>query len=163
MPEKRLEFEKFLADLSGRLVALPPERVDDDIQNALKDVLEFFQIDRCALLHLLPGRTLYRVEYNANANGIPPPNVGITLPVSLFPWLVKKLADQREVVSFARLEELPEEAATDKVTFEKHGIRSGLYIPIAAMRSTEYSLGVTSASNDRTCPEEYIPRLPLCL
>jgi formate hydrogenlyase transcriptional activator len=160
-PEEWLEFEKFLADLSGRLVALPPERVDDEIQNALKDVLEFFQIDRCALLHLLPGKTLYRVEYNANANGIPPPHIGITLPVSLFPWLIRKLTDQHEVVSFARLAELPEEAATDKVTFEKHGIRSGLYIRIAAMRSTEYSLGVTSASNDRTCPEEYIPRLRL--
>jgi len=29
------------------------------------------------------------------------------------------------------------------------------------MRSTDYSLAVTSASNDRTCPEEYIPRLRL--
>jgi transcriptional regulator with GAF, ATPase, and Fis domain len=160
-PEKRLEFEKFLADLSGRLVALPPERVDDEIQNALKEVLEFFQIERCALLHLLPGKTLYRVEYNANANGISSPYVGITLPVSLFPWMTRKVAFEREVVSFARLEELPEEAATDKQTFEKRGVRSGLYFSIAAMRSTDYSLGVTSASNDRTCPEEYIPRLRL--
>jgi hypothetical protein len=103
-PEKRLEFEKFLADLSGRLVALPPERVDDEIQNALKEVLEFFQIERCALLHLLPGKTLYRVEYNANANGISSPYVGITLPVSLFPWMTRKVAFEREVVSFARLE-----------------------------------------------------------
>jgi transcriptional regulator with GAF, ATPase, and Fis domain len=160
-PEKRLEFERFLADLSGRLVALPPERVDDEIQNALKEVLEFFQIERCALLHLLPGKTLYRVEYNANANGISSPYVGITLPVSLFPWMTRKVAFEREVVSFARLEELPEEAATDKQTFENRGVRSGLYFSIAAMRSTDYSLGVTSASNDRTCPEEYIPRLRL--
>ena len=161
IPEKRLEFEKFLADLSGRLVALPPERVDDEIQNALKEVLEFFQIERCALLHLLPGKTLYRVEYNATANGISSPYVGITLPVSLFPWMTRKVAFEREVVSFARLEELPEEAAIDKETFEKRGVRSGLYFSIAAMRSTDYSLGVTSASNDRTCPEEYIPRLRL--
>ena len=34
--ENRLEFEKFLADLSARLVALPPDRVDDEIRNALK-------------------------------------------------------------------------------------------------------------------------------
>ena len=75
--------------------------------------------------------------------------------------LYKKLAEQREVFSFARLEELPAEAATDKQTFEKFGVRSGLYIPIAALRSSEYSIGISSASNDRTCPEEYIPRLRL--
>jgi hypothetical protein len=38
IPEKRLEFEKFLADLSARLVALPPERVDDEIRSALETV-----------------------------------------------------------------------------------------------------------------------------
>ncbi len=41
-PNRRLEFEKLLADVSARLVALPPERVDDEIRNALKEVLGFF-------------------------------------------------------------------------------------------------------------------------
>ncbi len=36
-----------------------------------------------------------------------------------------------------------------------------MYIPIAALRSTEYSLGISSAEEDRTCPQEYIPRLRL--
>jgi hypothetical protein len=45
IPEKRPEFEKFLGDLSARLIALPPERVDDEIRNALKEVLGFFQMN----------------------------------------------------------------------------------------------------------------------
>jgi formate hydrogenlyase transcriptional activator len=159
-PEKRLEFEKFLADLSARLVALPPERVDDEIRNALKEVLEFFRIDRCNLLRLLPGKTLFQVTYNADVNGISPYPIDTPLPVSLFPWISKKL-QQGEVLSFARLEELPAEADVDKQALEKFGIRSGLYIPIAALRSTEYSLGINSAKEDRTCPLEYIPRLRL--
>jgi len=160
-PEKHLEFEKFLADISARLVALPPERVDDEIRSALKEVLEFFQIDRCNLFRLLPGKTLFQITHNADVNGISPYPIETPLPVSLFPWASKKLAEKREVFSFARLEELPAEAETDKPAFEKFGIRSGLYIPIAALRSTEYSLGTSSASNDRNCPEEYIPRLRL--
>ena len=37
-----------------------------------------------------------------------------------------------------------------------------MYIPIAAVRSTaEYTLGISSADINRTCPEEYIPRLRL--
>jgi len=133
--EKRLEFEKFLADLSAGLVALPPDRVDDEIRNALKGVLKFFQIDRCNLLRLLPGKTLgktlFLVTHNADASGISPYPIGGTpRPMSLYPWLHKKLAEQREVVSFARLEELPAEAATDRQSLEKVGVRSGLYIPI---------------------------------
>jgi formate hydrogenlyase transcriptional activator len=159
-PEKRLEFEKFLADLSARFVALPPERVDDEIRKALKEVLEFFQIDRCNLFRLLPGKTLFQVTHNADVNGISPFPIDTPIPVSLFPWISKKL-QQGEVLSFARLEELPEEAATDMPAVEKFGIRSGLFIPVAALRSTEYSLGISSAKEDRNCPEEYIPRLRL--
>jgi len=160
VPRKRLEFEKFLADLSARLVALPPERVDDEIRSALKEVLEFFQIDRCNLFRLLPGKTSFQVTHNADVSGISPYPIGTSLPVSLFPWASKKL-QQREVVSFATLEDLPAEAAADKQAFEKFGIRSGLYIPIAALRSTEYSLGINSAKEDRTYPEEDIPQLRL--
>jgi formate hydrogenlyase transcriptional activator len=158
---KRLQFERFLADLSARFVALPPERVDGEIRSALKEVLEFFRIDRCDLLRLLPGKEFFQVTHNADAAGSSPYPIGTALPVSLVPWAYKKLAVEREVFSFARLEELPEEAAIDKQALEEWGIRSGLYIPIAALRSSEYSLGINSAENDRICPEEYIPRLRL--
>src|SRR5512135_572158 len=56
--------KKFLADLSARLVALPPDQVDDEIRNALKEVLEFFRIDHFNLLRLLPGKTHFMVTHN---------------------------------------------------------------------------------------------------
>ncbi|MCU0582992.1 MAG: sigma 54-interacting transcriptional regulator [Syntrophales bacterium] len=158
---ERLEFEKFTADLSGRFVALPPERVDDEIRNALKEILEFFRIDRCNLLRFLPGESLFQVVHSADVSGVSPYPVGTPRPASLYPWLVKMLSEQHGVVSFAKLEDLPAEAATDRQNLEKVGIRSGLYIHIAALRSSDYSLGITSAGNDRMCPEEYIPRLRL--
>ncbi len=161
-PERRLEFETFLANLSARFVALPPERVDDEIRSALHEVLGFFRIDRCSLLRLLPGKTLWLVTHNADTAGASPYPVETPLPVSPFPYFLKKLATQREAFSFARLDDLPEEAATDKKMLENWKVRSGLYIPIAALRSTaEYTLGISSAENDRTCPTEYIPRLRL--
>ncbi len=71
-PDMRLEFERLLADLSARLVVLPPERVDDEIRNALKEVLGFFHIDRCNLMRLLPGKTHFLVTHNADVNDISP-------------------------------------------------------------------------------------------
>jgi transcriptional regulator with GAF, ATPase, and Fis domain len=158
---ERLEFEKFMADLSARFVALPPEKVDDEIQSALKKIVNFFKIDRCNLLRLLPAENVFQVMHSADVSDASPYPVGIPRPVSLYPWLIKKLSEQHGVVSFARLEDLPAEAAIDKMNLEKVRVRSGLYIHVAALRSSEYSLGVTSAGNDRACPAEYIPRLRL--
>jgi len=160
--EKRLEFEKFLADLSAKFVALPPERVDDEIRSALHTILRLFQIDRCSLLHLLPGKTQWLITHNADTAGESPYPIETPLPVSLFPYLSKKLMEQREAVSFARVEDLPEDATGDKRALEAWKVQSGLYIPIAALRSTaEYTLGISSAETGRACPEEYIPRLRL--
>ena len=160
-PDLKLEFEKFLTDLSARLVALPTEQVDDEIRGALKKVLRFFEIDRCSLLRLLPCRTQWQVTHNADAAGDSPFPVATSLPVSIVPWAAGKLMDSRETFSFATLDDLPAEAAVDKQTMELWKIRSGLYIPIAALRSSEYSLGISSAETDRVCPKEYVPRLRL--
>jgi formate hydrogenlyase transcriptional activator len=159
--KERLEFEEFLARLSARLVAFPPDQVNDEIQRALKEVLDFFQVDRCALLRLLPDKKFFQISHNADVAGISPYPVATSLPVSLAPWTYKKLAEDREILSFARLEDLPAEAATDKQAHEKFEVRSGLYVPIAALRSSEYTIAITSGSRDRTFPEEYIPRLRL--
>jgi len=150
-----------LVDFSARFVALPPENVDDEISNALKEVLEFFSIDRCSLLRLLPGKTSWQVTHNAVAAGIPFYPIRTTTPTSIVPWIARKLAVEREVFSFSSLEELPEEAAVDKLTLKKFDLQSGLFIPIAALRSSEYSVSVSSAEKDRTYPEEYIPQLRL--
>ncbi len=158
--KERLEFEKFLADLSARFVSLHPEQVDNEINNAMKGILGFFGVDRCSLLRLMPGKTLWLVTHNADILGDSPYPVETPLPASLVPYFVRKLSVDQVTVAFSCVEDLPEEAALDKRLLELWNVRSGLYIPIAALKSsTEYTLGISSGNNGQTCPEEYIPRL----
>ena len=51
------DYEKFLAELSARFIALSPDKVDEEIGNAFKEILRFFDVDRSSLLKLLPGKT----------------------------------------------------------------------------------------------------------
>lgn len=156
----RLEFMRFLADLSTRLVALPPNQVDDTIQSALVQCLEYFKIDRLSLLKLLPDRMSFMVTYVADVSGTYP-YAGATMSVSLVPWISKKLING-EIVSFVRPEELPTEADVDRQSLElSFQIRSGTFIPIATLRSSEYSFGITSGNYDRNCRNEHIPQLRL--
>lgn len=157
---KRLKFEKFVADLSARFVALPPERVDDEVNSALRELLDFFGIDRISLLCLMPDKTCFFISHNADAAGYSSYPVESILPVKIAPYGADML--QRMIsFSFSTLDDLPEEEAIDKQTFEAWGIQSGTYIPIAALSPFEYSLGISSSEKNRNCPEEYIPRLRL--
>ena len=53
--EERLRFERLLSDLSARFVNIPPDRVDSEIEDGLRQILEFFQVDRCALASDIAG------------------------------------------------------------------------------------------------------------
>jgi len=159
--EKRLEFEQLLVDLSAKFVAISSEKVDDEIRSALREIVRFFRIDRCALVRLLPGRTSWAVAYDAEDASVSPYPIGTVLPISLVPWAYHRLSVEREFFSFASLDELPSGASVDRQTMESFNVRSGLYIPIAVMKSDEYTLGISSSENGRTCPQEYIPRLRL--
>ena len=68
--KERLEFEKLLVDLSARFVVLPHDQVDEEIRNALKEILEFFRVDRCALVQTLPGKTSWRITHVAHSESM---------------------------------------------------------------------------------------------
>lgn len=153
-------FEDFLAAMSTRLMAMEPELVDEEIQRALQACLKFFRIERLALMRLLPCKTQTIITHNADAHGISPYPVGNIVQVSLFPWLTRNLIDQK-VVSFARLEDLPAEADTDRQSLDMLQIRSGMYVPIATLRSSEYSFGISLSECGWICPPKYIPKLRL--
>src|SRR5512144_448963 len=128
--EERLRFEELLSNISSRFVNIPPDRVDPEINRALKEVLEFFQVDRCSLIQTMLGKGAWQITHLAAVEGVPPVPVGVDLPISMFPWVFKKLTQKREILSFSRLDELPPEASVDKQTWIGWSVRSNLHIPI---------------------------------
>ena len=128
--EDRLQFEQLLSGLSARFVIIPPDRVDSEIEDGLRKILEFFQVDHCALLRILPGKTSWQITHIASSDDVPPVPVGVELPRSLYPWAYEKLVEKHEVVSISRLDDLPAEANVDRQTCIEWGIRSYVNIPI---------------------------------
>ena len=128
--ENRLRFERLLSDLSARFVNIPPGRVDSEIAYGLRQILEFFQVDRVALVRALPDRPTYQITHCVYGKDVPAVPVGVELPRSLYPWAFEKLVEKHEVVSFSRLDDLPPDANVDRQTYAEWGIRSALDIPI---------------------------------
>lgn len=159
--EDRLRFERLLSDLSARFVSIPPERVDSEIEYGLRQILEFFQVDRVGLLRSLPDKPAHRITHGVYGKDIPPVPVGVELPRSIYPWVSERLAERHEVVSFSRLDDLPPEAHVDKRTYAEWGIRSALDIPIITGGSVVHVIAINSVKSERVWPEELFPRLQL--
>ncbi|MCU0596327.1 MAG: hypothetical protein MUC98_12820, partial [Desulfobacterota bacterium] len=99
--ENRLRFERLLSDLSARFVNIPPDRVDSEIEYGLRQILEFFQVDRVGLMRSLPDKSAYQITHGVYSKDVPPVPIGTELPRSLYPWAYEKLVERHEVVSFS--------------------------------------------------------------
>ena len=159
--ENRLRFERLVSDLSARFVNIPPDQVDSEIDYGLKQILEFFQVDRAGLMWSLPDRSAYQITHGAYGEDVPPVPIGVELRRTLYPWASEKLVEKHEVVSFSRLDDLPPEANVDKQTYAEWGIRSALDIPIITGGSVVHVIAINSVKSERVWPEELFPRLQL--
>jgi formate hydrogenlyase transcriptional activator len=159
--ENRLRFERLLSDLSARFVNIPPDQVDSEVDYGLKQILEFFQVDRAGLMRSLLDRSAYHITHGAYGEGVPAVPVGVELPRSRYPWAFEKLVEKHEVVSFSKLGALPPEANVDKQTYAEWGIRSALHIPIITGGSVVHVIAINSVKTERVWPEELFPRLQL--
>ncbi|MFY9942127.1 MAG: sigma 54-interacting transcriptional regulator [Desulfobacterales bacterium] len=158
---ERLRFEQMISDLSARFINVPAERLDSEIENALKKLLEFFEVDRCGLLHALPGRDSWKITHVAYSENAAPIPVGTELPRSIYPWAYDRLTVQGKVVAYERVENMPDEAHVDKQTWIDWGIRSNLIIPILTKASFVHIISINSVHKERPWPEAFIPRLQL--
>ncbi len=126
--EDQLRFEVLLAETSARLINLPVDRVDDEIQDILRRVCECLGLDR-STLWLLPERMpeTMQLEYFFDKGGF-------SVPKRLyadqhFPWALNRLKSGK-VVAISKLSELPLEAARDEESFRSYGTKSTLLIPL---------------------------------
>jgi formate hydrogenlyase transcriptional activator len=157
---ERLQFEHMLSSLSARFVNIHPAQVDPEIEDGLRQILEFFRVDRCALVRTLPGKTLFQITHVASSDDVPPVPTGVELPRSLYPWAYEKLAENHEVMSISRLDDLPAEANIDRQTCIEWGIRSYVNVPILIGESVDF-IHVNSAKSERAWPKDLFPRLRL--
>jgi len=157
----RLLFEELLSALSAKFVNVPVEQVDEEIHDAMREVLNFFKADRFALLDTFPNNNSWIITHCVSRAGVPSVPVGTVLSASINPWAYEKLIMKREVLSFSKIDDLPAEADMDKITWIGWGIRSNLNIPIMVGDLVNHVIAINSIKRDRVWPDELIPRLRL--
>jgi formate hydrogenlyase transcriptional activator len=158
--EARLRFEALLADLSSHFVNIAPDQVDEEIEDALKQVLEFFQVDRCGLLGISTDRTQVHVTHAAYAEGIARVSGDIDL-AALYPWSYELLVNQGKHVSVPKTAEPPPGAEIDRQSWAAMGIQSSLTVPLFIGGKVCSLFALNAVQRPRSWPETYVSRLRL--
>lgn len=159
--KERLDFERLLSDISALFINLPDEAADAVIESALHLINEFFQVDRCGLVRISIKDNAWRVTHAAYAPGIASVPKNTDLPLSMFPWVAEKIIKMNDMVLFKTRDELPEEAAVDKQTYEEWEIRSAINIPVSVNGPYHYIITINAVSKECEWPQAYIPRVRL--
>jgi transcriptional regulator with GAF, ATPase, and Fis domain len=156
--EERLRFETVLSDLSARFINLPADQVDREIEGALKRLVEAVGLERGTLAQLADdGQTLV-VTHSWVAPGFEALKV---IPKEEVPWLIGKVL-RGETVVIPSVEDLPDEAARDKATARRLGVKSHLSFPLAAGGSQVFGiLAFGTMTEERAWPEDLVQRLRL--
>jgi len=154
--EERLRFETLLSELSAGLIHVPASAIDAALARALQQVAIFLGVDRGSLDVYVRGEPGIRVSW-ALPGLEEPPRV---TDADRFPWAAKRLRGGG-IVRFSRIDELPEDAALDRQSYERAGTRSNVSIPLSAGGPMLGVLSFGSVRNERAWPAGLVERLRL--
>jgi signal transduction histidine kinase len=157
--QERLRFEGLLAEVSAAFVNLPTNRVDDEIERALRRLVEYLGIDRGALAELqaAPRHMVITHSYHTPAA---PAHTRLILDEQL-PWYTRAIF-KGEVLRLSVLpDQLPAEAVREKEYCLREGLKSHVMIPLRAMDAVVGAIGFGSFRGFYDWPDDLIPRLRL--
>ncbi len=150
-------FETFLASLSTRFTGLPGDRVDAEIERALRDLCEFLGTDRATLLEFsVDGASLAPSHSWARPPAEPYANPLLREEV---PWYHAQLL-RGETVRLERLpDQLPAEALEERDVALASGMKSVLTTPIAVGGQFVCALSTGAFQDYRTWSDATVARV----
>jgi signal transduction histidine kinase len=156
---ERLRFETLLSEQTATFSSLLATDVDREIERALRRIVDFFKADWGSLAEFSHDRREARVTHSWVAEGAVPAPSSVSLPE--IPWVVARL-QQGEMVRFSRLDELPApDAAVDRQTYLRLGIKSHVEIPLKTGGVLVGALAFSTVGAERAWPDELVQRLQL--
>jgi diguanylate cyclase (GGDEF)-like protein len=133
-PQSRINhieyFDRLITTLSVNFINLIPEKLDEEINHALKLIGEYSDVDRSYVFLYSNNGLLMENTHEWCAAGIEPQINNLkNMPVDSLPWLNQKL-NNFEVIQIQNIYFLPPEASAEKEIFEMESIQSLVAVPI---------------------------------
>ncbi len=130
----QLEFEKTISAVSANFIRLPPHRIDEGIEYALKAIGEMCQADRSYLFLFNQDEVLLDNKHEWCAEGIESQKDNLQgITAESVPWWMERLKRSENIV-IEDVAEMPPEALVEKEMLEAQSIRSVVVVPLSYLR-----------------------------
>lgn len=156
---ERLRFETLLSEQVATFSRVSGADVDREIQRALRRIADLLGVDWGNLTEYSDDSRTARVTHwwVAEGVGLQPSAIGF----EEIPWVVTHLR-RGELVRFSKVEELPEgEAAVDRQTYRRLGIKSQVAVPLTVEGAVVGALAFSTVGSERPWRDEFVQRLHL--
>lgn len=153
-----LRFERLLSELSATFVNLPSEQADQEIERWMGRIGTFLDMKVGTLAQLSEDQNRVRFTHTWAADGLE--NLPSRPAATKWPWTYKQLR-QGNIVQFAHVDELPEEAKRDKQTFIAVACMSNISIPLSVGGTMLGALSFSSRLPGDGWPDSFVERYRL--
>ena len=153
------KLEALISSISTKFLNMPSEKIDDEINNAMRDIGESVGVDRLTLFMVEDSRKPetdfilrhYWSRYKDETR------LMHGMRRSHFPWITRQIL-KKVPFSYSHLDEIPDGASIDKQSLIKVGTKSTLAIPLIFSNRVEGVLCFDSISTERSWSPEIISR-----
>lgn len=156
--DNRLNFEKLISEFSAAFINIPIEKINAGIDEWLKHIVNFLDADRGLVVQILEDEITMQVTHSYAIEGVDVLAVGISSKDS--PWFSKEIRQGR-YVAVAHPDDMPPEAAVDKISLKKYQVRSIVSVPIMVGGKVIGAFSISTLKRARVWPDELIQRLQL--
>jgi PAS domain S-box-containing protein len=157
-----IAFENLITCISTNFIHLPFDAIDEGINNALYDLGEFADIDRCFVLEFSEDRSTFKLSYQWCADHIPvlvQDHIQQLSKTDTHSRAMEKIR-RGKVIYFPRIRDLlskPEVSKTfHEIATKKLQVKSLLHLPMKFGESVVGILGIDSVKEEKTWSNENI-------
>ena len=154
---EQLAFEILMAELLATFVNVDATQVDARIEMAQKLICQALGLDRSTLAKVSPKGDDFIVTHYWVADRLDRTSV---LNAQDLPWVVRTILAGK-IVSFERIDDLPEDAAKDKESFRRIEKKSAVMLPLYAGGQVIGTLAFGSLRRELSWPPRLLDRLRL--
>ena len=154
--EEKLQFEKIISELSAKFISLPWTKIDEEIDNALKTLVEFLRFERGTLLELTQSEDLI-VSHQFAQPGVRRTS-GSFSDRETVPWYHSQLMNGNTII-LSKLDDLPLEAVKERELASKINFKSSITIPFSVGGKISGALGFNTESFDIEWHDDLVNRL----
>ncbi len=156
-PGESSRLNELVAELSTAFVRVPLPQIDEEINRSLERIALSLSLDRSTIAEFKAnGFAFFSHGWVRDAHY---QVIGESLDTNaLLPWTKARML-AGETVIMPRVDELPEEAATDRASFKRYGPKSNVMIPIKVEGVVLAAVGFGTLYRERRWPAQIVLQL----